>query len=173
MQDFSLFITHPWTIISFIVIKWALNFYIKTRQFKKLSVKTPPQNVYEFIQPNPESGESVEAVFMKSQSYGLDSMKFSFVKSVIRLMTSIIEIVFGFLPIVWSYSTYLSLEYFGSSHEIIISIVFVSIFMVYGHIIEIPLNAIDTFFIEAKHGFNKTTVKTFITDIILAGVISP
>lgn len=167
MHDFSLSLVHPWTIISFMIMKWGLNFYIKTRQYNKLNVKKVPPSVHQFIQPNPETGENVETIFMKSQNYGLDSMKFSFIESIIRLMINIVEIVIGFFPIVWSYSTCLAMRYLGTDHEIVVSCVFVTIYMLYEQLLNIPLNAIDTFFIEAKHGFNKTTVKTFISDIFL------
>jgi STE24 endopeptidase len=53
-------------------------------------------------------------------------------------------------------------------------LIFFGLLSVVGFILELPFNIYSTFVIEEKFGFNKTTVKTFIVDIVkqtLLGVI--
>ncbi len=49
---------------------------------------------------------------------------------------------------------------------IITGIIFLSIFSIISTVLSLPESIISTFIIEEKFGFNKTTVKTFITDLI-------
>jgi STE24 endopeptidase len=50
--------------------------------------------------------------------------------------------------------------------QIITGLVFLGILMLGSQVINIPFSAYHTFVIEQKYGFNKTTIKTFIADII-------
>jgi STE24 endopeptidase len=50
--------------------------------------------------------------------------------------------------------------------KILQSIAFVFIYAFVSNTSSIPISAIQTFVIEEKHGFNKTTVGTFFTDIL-------
>ena len=57
------------------------------------------------------------------------------------------------------------------SNEILIGLGFIAIVGLLGSIISLPFTIYSTFVIEAKFGFNKTTVKTFITDKIKGTLI--
>jgi STE24 endopeptidase len=50
--------------------------------------------------------------------------------------------------------------------DIITGLIFLGLLMFASQIIGIPFSAYHTFVIEQKYGFNKTTIKTFIADII-------
>jgi len=58
---------------------------------------------------------------------------------------------------------------------VLTGLIFVAIIMFAGQLVAIPFSVYHTFVIEAKYGFNKTTLKTFIADLIkgwlLAAVI--
>jgi hypothetical protein len=51
-------------------------------------------------------------------------------------------------------------------------LIFVGVIMFAGQLAAIPFSAYHTFVIEAKYGFNKTTVKTFISDLIKGWLLS-
>ena len=57
------------------------------------------------------------------------------------------------------------------SNEILIGLGFIAIVGLLGSIVSLPFTIYSTFVIEAKFGFNKTTVKTFITDKIKGTLI--
>jgi STE24 endopeptidase len=51
-------------------------------------------------------------------------------------------------------------------------LIFAGIIVYAGSLINIPFSAYDTFKIEEKYGFNRTTVKTFILDIVKSWVLT-
>jgi len=62
--------------------------------------------------------------------------------------------------------------YLHTVAKILHSIAFVFIYGFVSTTPSIPLSAYQTFIIEEKHGFNKTTAGTFITDILKGWVLS-
>lgn len=98
--------------------------------------------------------------YKKSQNYLKDRTKFSFISSVTSLIISIIFIVIGGFNYVDIFA-----RSFGFG-EIVTGLIFVAVLYLLLEIIGIPFSAYSTFIIEEKYGFNKTTVKTFISDII-------
>ena len=57
------------------------------------------------------------------------------------------------------------------SDEILVGLAFIGLTAVLGSIISMPFSIYSTFFIEAKFGFNKTTIQTFVTDKIKGTII--
>ena len=57
-------------------------------------------------------------------------------------------------------------------NAVILSVVFFWVFTIYSWILNIPFDWYDTFVIEEKYGFNKTTKRTFITDEIKKTVLT-
>ncbi len=51
-------------------------------------------------------------------------------------------------------------------------LIFTAVLMLASQIIHIPLSAYDTFVIEEKYGFNKTTLKTFVMDILKSWLLA-
>jgi STE24 endopeptidase len=49
-------------------------------------------------------------------------------------------------------------------HEILLALAFFGVLMFASDILTLPFQWYSTFVIEEKYGFNKTTVKTFVTD---------
>lgn len=98
--------------------------------------------------------------YKKSQNYLKDKTKFSFISSSFVLVTGLVFILAGGFNFVDKFA-----RSFGYS-EIISGMIFISVLMLVLNIIKIPFSAYNTFIIEEKYGFNKTTIKTFISDII-------
>lgn len=96
--------------------------------------------------------------YQKSLDYQKDKTRFSFITSGFSLLLSLGMLVlggFGWLDgLLRSFFT----------NEIILALVFFGTIMIVSDIITIPFQWYSTFVIEEKYGFNKTTIKTFITD---------
>lgn len=110
--------------------------------------------------PNEFIGYYDEEKYKKSQNYLKDRTKFSFVSSLTSLIISIVFILIGGFNYVDLFA-----RSFGFG-EIVTGLIFVSVLYLLLEIIGIPFSAYSTFVIEEKYGFNKTTVKTFVSDII-------
>ena len=98
--------------------------------------------------------------YKKSQNYLKDKTNFSFISSSFVLVTGIVFILAGGFNFVDKFA-----RSFGYA-EIVSGMIFISVLMLLLNIIKIPFSAYNTFVIEEKYGFNKTTIKTFISDII-------
>lgn len=137
-------------IISFLLLSYGVSSISDCLNVKNLKENLPE----EFV------GYYDEDKYKKSQKYLKDRTKFSFVSSTITLIISIIFILVGGFNFVDLFA-----RSFGYG-EIGTGLIFVTILMFLLEIIQIPFSAYSTFVIEEKYGFNKTTIKTFVTDII-------
>jgi STE24 endopeptidase len=95
-----------------------------------------------------------------SQNYLIDNTIFSTRRSLFMLGAGLLFIFFGG----FNYVDLLARSFgFG---QIVTGLIFVFVLLVITKIINIPFSYYDTFVLEQKYGFNKTTVKTFVSDII-------
>jgi len=112
--------------------------------------------------PIPESVKDVydEKEYQKFQDYSRANFKTGLLSSTIMFLLTVAMFVFeGF-----AWIDALLRQYFDS--EIILAISFFAIIGIAAFIISLPFSIYDTFVIEEKFGFNKTTPKTFIFDTI-------
>ncbi len=98
--------------------------------------------------------------YKKSQHYLKENTFFGLIKGAISLIFTLIIIFSGGLN--WLDSTGRNLNMLVG--EIPLGLFFVGALFLLNHIIELPFSIYETFIIEKKFGFNKTTVTTFITD---------
>ena len=137
-------------ILVILIGKYLLNIIIEHFNIKNLNPELPEEfkDYYDKIK------------YKKSQQYTKEISKFGLIHSTISISTIIPFIIFGgfnfFDKIVRNYNF----------SEIITGIIYIFILILLSKIIEIPFSIYNTFVIEEKYGFNKTTVKTFISDII-------
>ncbi|MCF7907703.1 MAG: M48 family metallopeptidase [Candidatus Omnitrophica bacterium] len=98
--------------------------------------------------------------YSRSQKYLKENTYFSLIQKTVFTTVVIIFILSGGFNLVDRISRDLSsnIEFSG--------LIFAGIIVFGLQIIEIPFSIYQTFVIEEKYGFNKTTVKTFITDLI-------
>ncbi|MEQ1587981.1 MAG: M48 family metallopeptidase [Cyclobacteriaceae bacterium] len=96
--------------------------------------------------------------YQKSLDYQKDQTRFSFITAGFSFLLSLSMLVFGG----FGWLDGLLRPYFPS--EIILALVFFGTIMIVSDILTIPFQWYSTFVIEEKYGFNKTTIKTFITD---------
>jgi STE24 endopeptidase len=101
-----------------------------------------------------------EDEYKKSQAYKATNDRFSNITSAFSLILTLAFFYFdGF-----EYVDNIARSY--SSNNIVIALIFFGIIMLASDIITTPFAYYQTFVIEEKFGFNKTTVKTFILDKI-------
>lgn len=106
-----------------------------------------------------------EEKYKKSQDYDIANYHFSIITSSFNLL-----LILAFLYL----SGFAFVDEFArtySSNPIIIALIFFGIILIVSDIIQIPFSLYDTFWIEEKFGFNKTTIKTFVLDKIKGWII--
>ena len=160
----------PYFLITliFTIFVFALEKYLDIRQrnkYLRYKNKALPQELIQINIP--------EDKFRKSLEYGLDKSSFGLFESSFRFSESTVMLILGLFPYCWDQATWFSNEYrlINSSNselysEIVITIVFFGITMIYEEILSLPFTLYFTFVIEQKHGFNKQTLFLFFTDKI-------
>ena len=143
-------------IILFLVLSWLLDFVSNRLNIKNMSDVLPE----EFV------GYYDEEKYKKSQNYLKDKTKFATVSSTIILIIEVLFILFAGFNYIDIFARSFNFGEIGSG------LIFISILLLLLNIIQIPFSAYNTFVIEEEYGFNKTTVKTFILDILKSFVLT-
>ena len=143
-------------IILFLLLSWLLDFISD-----KLNIKNMTD-----VLPEEFAGYYDEEKYKKSQNYLKDKTKFSTISSTIILVVEIVFIIFAGFNYVDVFARSFNFNQIGSG------LIFITVLLLLLNIIQIPFSAYNTFVIEEKYGFNKTTVKTFVLDIIKSFVLT-
>ncbi len=117
-------------------------------------------NAQRFKDPIPEDLSDVYNTeeYEKSQAYKLTNYKFGVFTSVFSLLLILTFLLFGGFAFVDNIAQ-------NQSDNIIVqALVFFGIIMIGSDIINIPFSYYQTFVIEERFGFNKTTISTFFLD---------
>jgi len=138
-----------------LLTSWEL--YLDQRQLKKNREDNPPEEIKDLVPMDR---------FTKSQKYQVDKVQFSMASKLINLASGMIEVVFLW-PLMWSLSKQLVGE-----NEYARSIAWAIMSSFVSYPVSIPLELYSTFVLEAKHGFNKMTIKLFVTDKIKNALLS-
>ena len=96
----------------------------------------------------------------RSVDYQAANYKVSFISS---------TLFFVLLILALTYEWFAALDSFVRdqwSNEIVISLAFIGILTLFSNLISLPFGIYSTFKVEAKYGFNKSTVVTFVSDLI-------
>ena len=112
------------------------------------------------VLPNEFVGYYNEEKYKKSQNYLKDRTKLSTVSSTVIMVIEILFILFAGFNYVDTFARSFNLGEIGSG------LIFVAVLFLLLNAIKIPFWAYNTFVIEERYGFNKTTVKTFVLDLI-------
>ncbi len=128
-------------------------------------------NLKHLSQPLPEDFEDVfdEAAFAKSQAYSRESARHDLIASGVRLAVFLGFWLGGGFP--WLQSVVAGV----TASPIYQGLLGISLLHLGSSLISLPFTCYDTFKIEAKYGFNKTTPAVFIADqikgLVLGAVI--
>jgi len=96
--------------------------------------------------------------YLKSLDYHRDQTYFSFITSAFSLCLSLSMLLFGG----FGWLDHILGNYISA--EIPLALAFFGILAITSDLITIPFELYSTFVIEEKYGFNKTKIKTFVTD---------
>ena len=104
--------------------------------------------------------------YIKQQKYEAETTRFSFFSSFINFAILLTILFLDGFAILDNY-----LRIF-ISNEILVSLSFFGSLMLASSIIGLPFSVYSTFVIEEKYGFNKTTAKTFVLDLLKSTLLS-
>lgn len=139
-----------WTIIVIITLDFLFENYLEYLNIRNMGKKLPSElaGIYD--------GEK----YSRQQSYQRENHRFGMISGTFSFIIMLLMFLFyGFAfvdTIVWSIT----------SNPIVASLLFFGILSFASYIIQLPFSVYDTFVIEEKYGFNKTTPQTFIADQI-------
>lgn len=139
-----------WIIIGILVLDFLFEKYLDYLNTTKWS-DTLPEEV---------KGIYDEGKYKKQQAYTRENHRFGMLTSSFSMVITLaMFLFFGFALLdgwVWSLT----------SNAILAALLFFGILMFASDLLQIPFSVYDTFVIEEKYGFNKTTPKTFVFDKI-------
>lgn len=133
-------------LISEYILATVLN-YLNAKRFKD-TVPEDLQDVY-----------STEE-YKKSQAYKLTNYRFGVLTSTFSILLILFVLIFGGFGWIDNFVAGIS------TNTIVQSLLFFGIIMIGSDLLNTPFSYYQTFVIEAEFGFNKTILKTFITDKI-------
>lgn len=137
-------------ILAIILISFALEFLVSSLNIKALTPELPKEfsDIY-----NSEE-------YAKSQSYTRDNTRFCLIQSSISTLLTVLFIVLGGFNYIDTIA-----RGFGFN-SIVTGLIFTTLLGLLSFIVGLPFSLYSTFVIEEKYGFNKTTIKTFVLDIV-------
>lgn len=142
----------PQTVFFIILVILTADF-VSERILSALNVKSS-------IKPIPDllSGIYDQDKYQKQQSYFRANTRFGLLTSTVSFLVIILMIVFG------GFGWLDGIVQRWTANPILVSLVFFGILYLTNDLISTPFEIYDTFVIEERFGFNKTTPKTFILD---------
>ncbi|MEI8206034.1 MAG: M48 family metallopeptidase [Kiritimatiellales bacterium] len=137
-------------ILALLVFNWLLSLIVETLNVRNVSTEIPAefQGIYDAEK------------YAKSQRYLRETTRFEQIQAAIMLPLTIAFILLG------GFSWINGIAQTASASMIVQGLVFGGILVLLGQLVGIPFSIYDTFVIEEKYGFNKTTPKTFVVDIL-------
>jgi STE24 endopeptidase len=139
---------------------WFLFLFCSVLVLHALELIATVLNVRHLRQPLPDEFRGVydDAAFARSQSYSRESARFEMLTSGVRLAVFLGFWLAGGFP--WLASLVSGL----SPSPILQGLIGISLLHGAAMVLSLPFDWYDTFRIEAKYGFNKTTPAVFVTD---------
>ncbi|KAL8731354.1 MAG: hypothetical protein Q9166_003446 [cf. Caloplaca sp. 2 TL-2023] len=151
----------PWKklIIGFQITQYVFEGFLSSRQYKILQQTKPPKTL---------QGEIKQETFDKSQAYGRAKARFGFVSGLYSQAQNFGTIYYDVLPMLWDLTGVWLYRYFprGYTGETMHTIVFFFTYNLITTAINLPISYYSTFVLEEKFGFNKSTVKLWVTDLL-------
>ncbi|MFH2138692.1 MAG: M48 family metallopeptidase [Candidatus Omnitrophota bacterium] len=142
-------------IITILLFKYVLNVIVETLNVRHVTTELPD-----------EFKECYDAEkYSKSQKYLKDNTGFGIVEDTFFTIVTVIFILFGGFNFVDNLARGFDLG------PIVTGLIFAGILMLLSQVLNIPFSLYHTFVIEERYGFNKTTARTFILDLIKSLVL--
>ncbi len=143
------------TILAILILGFALERWLEFLNLKNT-----------FTSPPEELSDVYEASrYEQSQKYKRVNTRFSFITSTLSLILVLLMLFLGGFALVNR------IAFDISGHYIVVALVFFGILMLGSDLLMLPFSVYDTFVIEEKFGFNKTTPKIFILDKLKSWIV--
>lgn len=139
-----------WLIIAFVLADFAIGIWLTMLNVK--ASKWPIPKVLE--------GMYDDEKYAKQQAYSSEKRKIDLISSTVSLAFMLGMFAFGGFS--WLDGWVRSI----SENEIVRSLLFVGVIYLVSFILALPVGIYDTFSIEERYGFNKSTPKLFFTDML-------
>jgi STE24 endopeptidase len=143
---------NPQTIL-YIILAIAIVSYVFDQLLDYINLKYQRRDI-----PDDIAAFYDRTKYLKSLDYHKELTRFSFISSAFSFLASILMLAFG------GFGWLDNLLRAYVENEIILALVFFGVLMLASDILTIPFQLYSIFVIEERYGFNKTTVRTFITD---------
>ena len=163
MQDFLNSTNFTQIFIALVLVKFLLETYLKIRNLKSIdnNKDSVPARFKDVV---------TEEEYKKSILYNTDRIRFQIFTALFGAVVLVIFTIGGLL----NYLTQVVMDM--TSSNVLGAVLLGLLLIIVEEIISIPISIYSTFVIEERHGFNKTTRKTFVTDIfkglLISGAIS-
>ena len=152
------------TTILYIVLAISAMSYLFDQALDYLNLKAQRKDI-----PDEIASFYDKEKYIKSLDYHREPTRFSFITSAFSFVISFSMLLFGG----FGWVDAMLRPYFDN--EIVLALGFFGVIIISSDILTLPFQWHSTFGIEEKYGFNKTTVKTFVTDklkgYLLGGLI--
>lgn len=138
---------------------FLVELYIDWRQHKAIARPMRPKELQDLC---------TEEEYLKSRAYNVDRSSFGLFSKICNHILSLPVLFAGIWPLVWTHIGRWMRNRCGrlADSEIIHSLLFLGLFLVIDTLQELPFSIYRTFVLEKKHGFNKTTPRTFFLDLV-------
>lgn len=143
-------------ILAIIIGSYLLDLFVERLNLRNLKTDLPE----EF------RGYYDQARYKKSQEYLIENTRFGLINSSLATSIAIAFILLGGFNLVDRFARSFNLN------SILTGLVFTGVLLLLSQLLEIPFSTYDTFVIEEKYGFNRTTAKTFILDILKSWLLT-
>lgn len=139
-----------WIILSALLLNYFIDLIADYLNLRYLQSQLPDEfkDIYD------------EDVYRKSQEYTKIKTKFGFITSTFNLLL---------ILIFWFFEGFNYLDLFlrqSFTNEIILGVIYIGLLIFVSSLINLPFNIYSTFVIEERFGFNKTTIKVFVSDLL-------
>ena len=151
--------------IAFTLVIYVFESYLDYRQYQNLCAEKPPVVLLSAIKEDALK-KKITDKFQDSQAYGRAKAKFgAFRRFIDEILENALLLAF-FGPWVWRKAEFVAEEYFSSDDVILVSLLWVGIQHYLFLPLSIPFQYYSQFVVEERFGFNKMTLKLFVTDFI-------
>lgn len=158
-------------VTSLLLGKYVFETYLDYRQYQVLHRNKPPKSLEK---------EILQETFVKARGYSQAKARFGFFSSAFDALKDVLTIKYDILPKLWTVAGSMSLElshykyvgrFFGAS-VMSQSLLFFAVTAVVSTLEGLPISYYQTFVLEEKFGFNKTTVKVWVSDAIKSLILT-
>lgn len=138
--------TYLTIVIAIIVIEFLVSLAVSLLDF--------------YHKPEPTKNQTIKKDYVKAKRYLRTGIKFGIVKSIVDTVILLIVVFSGVLN---NLDLFVRALGYG---PVMTGILFFGVIGAVASLVGLPFSIFNIFFIEKKYGFNKTTKKTFVLDIL-------